>query len=118
MTKASEDRLRPAGGVRQPGIYGPGHEALFGGPGLSGPVPEIGDPAHRGEQLEAHAPVPEPPQSLIKPLGGGAGNVHHEQLQLVVSLAVLGVSAAALYGCYQGYVGVDVIASQQDMYPS
>ena len=40
----------------------------------------------------------------------------YEQLQLVVSLAVLGVSAAALYGCYQGYVGVDVIASQQDMY--
>mgnify|MGYP003375660674 FL=1 len=39
----------------------------------------------------------------------------YEQLQLLVSLAVLGVSIAALYGCYQGYVGVEVVASQQDM---
>ena len=39
----------------------------------------------------------------------------YEQLQLVVALAVLGISVAALYGCYQGYVGVDVVASQQDM---
>ena len=37
---------------------------------------EIGSPAHGGEKLEAHAPVPEPPQSLIKPLGGGTGDVH------------------------------------------
>lgn len=40
----------------------------------------------------------------------------YEQLQLTVSLAVLGVSVAALYGCYQGYIGVDIIPSQQDMY--
>ena len=39
----------------------------------------------------------------------------YEQLQLMVSLAVLGLSVAALYGCWQGYVGVDIIPSQQDM---
>lgn len=39
----------------------------------------------------------------------------YEQLQLMVSLAVLGLSVAALYGCYQGYVGVEVVPSQQDM---
>ena len=39
----------------------------------------------------------------------------YEQLQLMVSLAVLGLSVAALYGCYQGYIGVEVIPSQQDM---
>ena len=39
----------------------------------------------------------------------------YEQLQLMVSLAVVGLSVAALYGCYQSYVGVDVVASQQDM---
>ena len=39
----------------------------------------------------------------------------YEQLQLLVSLAVLGISVAALYGCYQGYIGVEVVASQQDM---
>lgn len=39
----------------------------------------------------------------------------YEQLQLVVSLAVVGISVAALYGCYQGYIGVDIVASQQDM---
>lgn len=39
----------------------------------------------------------------------------YEQLQLVVALAVLGISVAALYGCYQGYVGVEVVPSQQDM---
>ena len=38
-----------------------------------------------------------------------------EQLQLMVSLAVVGISIAALYGCYQAYVGVDIIPSQQDM---
>lgn len=37
------------------------------------------------------------------------------QLQLVVALAVLGITIAALYGCYQSYQGVEVIASQQDM---
>lgn len=39
----------------------------------------------------------------------------YEQLQLMVSLAVLGLSVAALYGCYQGYIGVEVVPSQQDM---
>ncbi len=38
-----------------------------------------------------------------------------EQLQLVTAMAVFGVALAALYGCYQGYIGVDVVASQQDM---
>lgn len=35
--------------------------------------------------------------------------------QLMVALAVLGLSVAALYGCYQSYIGVDIVASQQDM---
>lgn len=39
----------------------------------------------------------------------------YEQLQLMVALAVLGLSVAALYGCYQSYIGVDIVASQQDM---
>lgn len=39
----------------------------------------------------------------------------YEQLHLVVALAVAGITVAALYGCYQGYVGVDVVPSQQDM---
>lgn len=39
----------------------------------------------------------------------------YEQLQLMVALAVLGVSVAALYGCYQGYIGVEINPSQQDM---
>lgn len=39
----------------------------------------------------------------------------YEQLQLMVSLAVLGLSVAALYGCYQGHIGVEVVPSQQDM---
>ena len=38
-----------------------------------------------------------------------------EQLRLVVALAVLGLVIAGLYGCYQGYLGVEVVASQQDM---
>ena len=33
----------------------------------------------------------------------------------MVSLAVVGLSVAALYGCYQGYIGVDIVPSQQDM---
>ena len=33
----------------------------------------------------------------------------------LVALAVLGLSVAALYGCYQSYIGVDIVASQQDM---
>ena len=39
----------------------------------------------------------------------------YEQLQLVVAMAVFGVALAALYGCYQGYIGVEVVASQQDL---
>ncbi|MCI8474074.1 MAG: O-antigen ligase family protein [Oscillospiraceae bacterium] len=39
----------------------------------------------------------------------------YEQLQLVVVLAVAGLTIAALYGCYQGVVGVPVVANQQDM---
>lgn len=39
----------------------------------------------------------------------------YEQLQLVVALAVAGLTVAALYGCYQGVIGVPVVANQQDM---
>ena len=38
-----------------------------------------------------------------------------EQLRLVIALAIFGLVIAALYGCYQGYLGVEVVASQQDM---
>ena len=37
------------------------------------------------------------------------------QLRLMVALAVAGITIASIYGCYQGYVGVEVVASQQDM---
>lgn len=40
----------------------------------------------------------------------------YDQLQLLVALAVLGVTAAAVYGCYQGVTGVEVVANQQDLY--
>lgn len=39
----------------------------------------------------------------------------YEQLRLVVVLAVAGLTIAALYGCYQGVIGVPVVANQQDM---
>ena len=39
----------------------------------------------------------------------------YDQLQLVVALAVAGLTVAALYGCYQGVIGVPVVANQQDM---
>lgn len=39
----------------------------------------------------------------------------YDQLQLVVALAVLGITVAALYGCYQGVTGVKVVANQQDL---
>ena len=39
----------------------------------------------------------------------------YEQLRLVVALAVAGLVIASLYGCYQSYVGVEIVASQQDM---
>ncbi len=37
-----------------------------------------------------------------------------EQLQTTVAVALLGVLVASLYGCYQGVVGVPVVANQQD----
>ncbi len=39
----------------------------------------------------------------------------YEQIQLVVGLALAGLTVAALYGCYQGVVGVPVVANQQDL---
>lgn len=39
----------------------------------------------------------------------------YEQVQLVVVLALTGLTVAALYGCYQGVVGVPVVANQQDL---
>ncbi|BDF67850.1 hypothetical protein CE91St43_18220 [Oscillospiraceae bacterium] len=39
----------------------------------------------------------------------------YEQLQLIAVLAVAGLTIAALYGCYQGIIGVEVVPNQQDM---
>ncbi len=36
-------------------------------------------------------------------------------LQLLVVIAMAGLTVAALYGCYQGLVGVPVVANQQDL---
>ncbi len=38
-----------------------------------------------------------------------------EELQLLVVIAAAGLTVAALYGCYQGVVGVPVVANQQDV---
>ncbi|MEG0765088.1 MAG: O-antigen ligase family protein [Pseudoflavonifractor sp.] len=38
-----------------------------------------------------------------------------EQLQLVLVLVAAGMTVAAIYGCYQGIVGVPVVANQQDL---
>ncbi len=38
-----------------------------------------------------------------------------DDLRVVLGLAVAGLAVAALYGCYQGYVGVEIVASQQDL---
>lgn len=38
-----------------------------------------------------------------------------EALQLVAVITTAGLTVAALYGCYQGYVGVPVVANQQDL---
>ncbi len=38
-----------------------------------------------------------------------------DELQLVVVLASVGMFVASVYGCYQGYIGVEVDPSQQDM---
>lgn len=39
----------------------------------------------------------------------------YEQVETVVILVVAGLTVAALYGCYQGVIGVEVVANQQDM---
>ena len=39
----------------------------------------------------------------------------YRQLRLLISLVVIGITVAALYGCYQGIVGVEVNASQTDL---
>lgn len=39
----------------------------------------------------------------------------YRQLKTFLILAAVGLAVAALYGCYQGYIGVEVVASQQDM---
>ena len=44
-----------------------------------------------------------------------SGIKKYSQLQLLVALVGAGLLVAALYGCYQGYIGVEVVASQQDL---
>lgn len=39
----------------------------------------------------------------------------YQQLRALLICGAVGVAVAALYGCYQGYVGVEVVASQQDL---
>ena len=39
----------------------------------------------------------------------------YEQIQLLVALALVGLTIAAIYGCYQGVTGVKVVANQQDL---
>lgn len=39
----------------------------------------------------------------------------YRQLKTLLILVAVGLTAAALYGCYQGYIGVEVVASQQDL---
>lgn len=38
-----------------------------------------------------------------------------KQLNALLVLVALGLAVAALYGCYQGLIGVEVVASQQDL---
>ena len=38
-----------------------------------------------------------------------------KQLRYLLVCAAVGLFVAALYGCYQGYIGVEVVASQQDL---
>ena len=40
---------------------------------------------------------------------------NYRQLQILVSLMMVGITVAALYGCYQGMIGVEIQASQTDM---
>lgn len=44
-----------------------------------------------------------------------SGIKKYSQLHWMVALVGIGLLAAAAYGCYQGYVGVEVVASQQDL---
>ncbi len=39
----------------------------------------------------------------------------YEQVELVAAITMVGLTIAALYGCYQGVIGVEVVANQQDM---
>ncbi len=39
----------------------------------------------------------------------------YRQLRTMLVCGAVGVAIAAVYGCYQGYVGVEVVASQQDL---
>lgn len=39
----------------------------------------------------------------------------YEQVEAVVITVVAGLTVVALYGCYQGVIGVEVVANQQDM---
>ena len=39
----------------------------------------------------------------------------YEQLHILIGLVLLGLGIAAIYGCYQGYIGVEIDYSQQDM---
>ncbi len=39
----------------------------------------------------------------------------YRQLHWMIAVVGIGLFAAALYGCYQGYTGVEVVASQQDL---
>lgn len=39
----------------------------------------------------------------------------YRQLKTLLVLGAVGLTAASLYGCYQGYIGVEVVASQQDL---
>lgn len=39
----------------------------------------------------------------------------YRQLKTLLILVAVGLAVASLYGCYQGYIGVEVVASQQDL---
>ncbi len=40
---------------------------------------------------------------------------NYRQVEIMAVMVVAGLTVAALYGCYQGVIGVDVVANQQDM---
>ncbi len=44
-----------------------------------------------------------------------SGVKKYEQVEMMVILVAAGLTVAALYGCYQGVIGVEVVANQQDM---